>query len=183
MAEIVAETPRLVLRREKPGDRETWLAHVNTPEAMAHLGGPKSAQKVHEDFDRMAAPAEFPWVLIERKADNVLLGKCGMGRITEPEAPEALRGEVQVRWTLRADCWRQGYGREAAAALLALAFGRYGLDQVYAQTSQRNAASWRLMESLGMVRRPELDYQDPVYPPEENPTIIYSIACTAWSEA
>jgi RimJ/RimL family protein N-acetyltransferase len=183
VAEIVAETARLVLRRERPGDREIWLAHVNTPEAMAHLGGPKPVQSVHEDFDRMAAPADFPWVLIARKADDVLLGKCGMGRITEQEAPAALTGKVQVGWTLRADCWRQGYGREAAAALLTLAIGRYGLGEIYAQTSQRNAASWRLMESLGMGRRPELDYHDPAYPPEENPTIIYSITSQAWSEA
>ena len=110
----------------------------------------------------------------------MLLGKAGLSRIETAVAPDELRGAVQVGWTLRADCWGQGYAREAAQAALSLAFERLALPRVYAQTSERNAASWGLMERLGMERRADLDYQDDDYPPEDNPTMVYSLDASAW---
>ncbi|HWK41012.1 MAG TPA: GNAT family protein [Croceibacterium sp.] len=180
MADVLIETARLVLRGERPGDREAWLAEINSAETMEHLGGPKTTDAVHADFDRMAGDSEFPWVLIGLKPHGGVIGKCGLGPIDTQAAPDELRGRVQVGWTIGASHWRQGYGREAAAAMLDLAFGRYGQDTVYAQTSERNLASFRLMESLGMTRRAELDYDDPDFSPEDNPTIIYAITRQEW---
>lgn len=37
------------------------------------------------------------------------------------------------------------------------------------------------MEKLGMQRRSDLDFCDPAYPPQDNPTIIYSIAAEEWN--
>ncbi|MCJ2184258.1 GNAT family N-acetyltransferase [Novosphingobium sp. 1949] len=175
MAEEVFETERLRLRRERPGDRAAWLEHINTPEVMAHLGGPCDAARIDENFASMAQAGELPFRLIERKADAALIGKCGLSRIAAPGAPAALKGAVQLGWTLRADCWGQGYAREAAGVMIAHAFEALGCAVVYAQTSQANQRSWRLMERLGMVRRPDLDYEDPLYPPEENPTIVFAL--------
>lgn len=177
------ETARLVLRREIEGDRATWLSEINTPEVMEHLGGPKSAEKVAEDFDKMAAEGEFAWLLVAEKSEGTLIGKCGLGRIDTAAAPAELVGQVQVGWTVRADRWRRGYGREAAEAMLALAFGHYVLERVYAQTSERNRPSKRLMESLGMTRRADLDYHDPDYAPEDNPTVVYVLERRSWREA
>jgi RimJ/RimL family protein N-acetyltransferase len=94
-----------------------------------------------------------------------------------------LRGAIQVGWTLRADVWGQGYAREAAEAALALAFDRLALPRVYAQTSERNTASWGLMTRLGMARRPDLDYPDPDYPPEDNPTMVWDLERVAWQQS
>ena len=44
-----------------------------------------------------------------------------------------------------------------------------------ALTCIQNEPSWGLMERLGMTRRPEREYDDPRYPPELNPTIVYDI--------
>ena len=41
-AEIVAETERLVFRRECPGDLAVWLEHMNTPQVMEKVGGVQS---------------------------------------------------------------------------------------------------------------------------------------------
>lgn len=179
-ADIVAETARLVLRGELPGDRAVWLAEINTPETTEHLGGVRSAKQVDEAFDKMAAPGEFPWPLVALRDEGTLLGKCGLGRIEVEGAPDALNGQVQIGWSIRHDHWRKGYGREAAIAMLDLAFGRYALEEVYAQCSERNVASHRLMEALGMTRRAELDYDDPAYPPEDNPTLVYAISRNEW---
>lgn len=179
MADIVAETGRLVLRRELPGDLAVWLEHMNTPQVMEKVGGVQSPDKVAESFAKMAA-AELPFVFVALKADGTLLGKCGFASIETAAAPDMLRGEAQIGWTLRADHWGRGYAREAAEAMLALGFGRLGLTTVFAQTSERNAASWRLMERLGMRRRADLDYPDADYPPEDNPTMVYRLDAADW---
>lgn len=180
---IVAETERLVLRRELPGDLAVWLEHMNTPQVMAMVGGVQSADTVAQGFSRMAiadAEGEVSFYFLALKADGTLVGKGGLSRIDTLCAPDELRGAVQVGWTLRADCWGRGYAREAGEAALALAFERFALPRVYAQTSQRNTASWGLMERLGMARRADLDYPDPDYPPEDNPTMVYQLDAAAW---
>jgi RimJ/RimL family protein N-acetyltransferase len=183
MAEIVAETKRLVLRRERPGDLAVWLEHLNTPEVTEKVGGVQAPEKVAESFARMAVAAAeglLSFYFLALKADGTLIGKGGLSRIDTLVAPDELRGAVQTGWTLRADCWGRGYAREAGEAALALAFEQLDLPRVYAQTSQRNTASWGLMERLGMTRRADLDYQDPDYPPVDNPTMVYHLDAAAW---
>lgn len=183
MPDIVAETERLVLRRERPGDLEVWLEHMNTPEVAEKLGGVQPPEKVAETFAKMAqatAAGGPSFLFVALKSDSTLIGKCGLAPIETAVAPDELRGAVQVGWTLRADCWGRGYAREAAQAALELAFERLALPRVYAQTSERNTASWGLMERLGMRRRADLDYPDPDYPPEDNPTMVYSLDAADW---
>lgn len=180
---IVAETARLVLRRELDGDRVVWLEHMNTPAVMDHLGGPQTIEQVAAGFERMATTeveGVLPFTLVALKGEGTLIGKCGLAVIEAAAAPAALRGQVQLGWTLRADYWGQGYAREAAEAAIALAFDRFGLARVYGQTSERNVPSWRLMERLGMRRRAELDYHDPEFAPQDNPTVIYSLDAAEW---
>ena len=82
---------------------------------------------------------------------------------------------------MRQDSWGQGYATEAARAVLALVFGRFGQPVVASQTSEANRGSWRVMGRLGMERAEALDYDDPAYPPEENPTKVYRLTREAWA--
>ncbi len=180
---IVAETARLVLRRELDGDRLVWLEHMNTPAVMDHLGGPQTIEQVAAGFERMATTevdGALPFALVALKDQGTLIGKCGLAVIEAAAAPAALQGQVQLGWTLRADYWGRGLAREAAEAAIALAFERFGLTTLYGQTSERNVPSWRLMERLGMRRRVELDYHDPEFAPKDNPTVIYSLDVAQW---
>jgi len=181
-AATVLATERLVFRRERPGDLDIWLEHMNTPKVMECTGGVQPRERVAENFALMAADGDGPiaFHFLALQSDGRLIGKCGLSRIDTEVAPDELRGAVQVGWTLRADCWGQGYAREAAQAALARGFEEAGLAQVYAQTSERNTASWGLMKRLGMERRADLDYHDPVYPPEDNPTMVWWIARETW---
>jgi RimJ/RimL family protein N-acetyltransferase len=180
-ADIVAETERLVLRRELPGDLAIWLEHMNTPTVTKMVGGVQPVGSVAESFAKMAADTGLlAFYLLALKADGTLIGKAGLSPIETPAAPAELKDAVQVGWTLRADYWGRGYAREAAQAALVLAFERLRLTRVYAQTSQRNGASWGLMRRLGMTRRADLDYPDPDYPPEDNPTMVWDLGCEEW---
>jgi RimJ/RimL family protein N-acetyltransferase len=123
---------------------------------------------------------DLPFLFVALKCDGTLIGKCGLASIETEAAPAALRGQAQVGWTLRADHWGHGYATEAAGTALVMAFVRHGRAMVYAQTSERNRASWRVMERLGMKRLPELDYHDPDYPSEDNPTLVWGLRREAW---
>ena len=180
------QTERLILRRFREADLEPWLAHLNTPEVRARLGGVLSAKEMAEKFARQKdawSEETGGWLAIERKSDGEFLGYCGFGPITTEAAPDDLRGKTEIGWTLRQDCWGQGYATEAARAMLDMAFSRFGLPVVCSQTSEANRGSWRVMERLGMKRRADLDYDDADYPPEDNPTMVYSLAREQWQTA
>ena len=181
MAEVVLETERLILRHEVPGDLEVWLEHMNTSQVMAMNGGALPPEKVAENFAKARdGEDKWPFLFVALKADGTLVGKCGLAVIDSPEAPEALAGQAQIGWSLRADRWGQGYATEAAIAVLAMAFERFDLERVYSQTSERNRGSWRVMQRLGMSRLADLDYNDPEFPPEDNPTMVWGIERKAW---
>lgn len=183
MAEIIVETERVILRRWAPGDIESWLEHINTPEVTAHLGGIRTPEEVAEKFEKMDRSWEengFSFLMMTLRDSAVFLGTCGIARIESDSAPVELQGAIQIGWQLRADYWGQGYTVEAARAVMDFGFDRVAADAIYSQTSQVNRASWRVMEKLGMRRRPDLDYDDPKYPAEDNPTIIYAVTRADW---
>lgn len=186
MAEFRLETERLVLRHARPDDLDVWLYDLNSPQVMARLGGVRPPEKVAAGFAKMLAneaEGEFPFLVVTRQSDGAAIGKCGLARISESGAPDALAGQVQIGWSLRADCWGRGYAREAAEAILALAFGALGLATVFGQTSESNTASWGLMRRLGMMRVAEFDYPDADFPPEDNPTMVWRLDREAWQAA
>jgi RimJ/RimL family protein N-acetyltransferase len=169
------ETERLILRDWTEDDIEPFLRHTNTPAVMRWLGGVKSGPERLEGIRRMMRWQEergFTFWVVERKADGELLGFCGIKVADTPDSP--IHGLYEVGWRLREDVWGQGYAREAAIASLDFAFDRLGAERVVAITFAPNAASWGLMERLGMTRRPELDYDDARFP-SLNPTIVYDI--------
>jgi RimJ/RimL family protein N-acetyltransferase len=126
---------------------------------------------------------DLPFLLVALKTDGTLIGKCGLARIDTDLAPDGLRDQVQIGWSLRADHWGHGYATEAARAFLAIGFERFQLPVIYAQTSERNRGSWRVMERLNMTRLAELDYDDPEYPPEDNPTMVWGLRRETWQAA
>jgi RimJ/RimL family protein N-acetyltransferase len=183
MTQVIAQTERLVLRTEADGDRAIWLAHMNRAEVLEHLGGVQTMEQIDASFDRMRQGWQntgWPFLLIALKDEDLLIGKCGLAPIDTEAAPDGLRGEIQIGWTLRSDMWGHGYAREAAQAMFNFAFLERNAEMVFGQTSQGNVASWRLMEKLAMQRRTDLDYVDPDYPAKDNPTIIYAMERAQW---
>jgi RimJ/RimL family protein N-acetyltransferase len=178
MADIIIETPRLILRTEAAGDQEIWAQYMNTPIVMDHLGGPREQHKIEASFANMAAQRAlhgFSFMLMQHKQSGDLIGNCGLRTVENPLAPAHIHGMMEIGWLLRQDYWRQGYAYEAAHATLEFAFERFHAPEVVAFTAERNEPSWRMMERLGMQRDKELDFDDPDYAPRDNPTIVYRI--------
>ena len=165
MAETVVETQRLRLRTWDPEDAEPFYAVMNTPEVMRYLGGLQTPAEWAAGVDRLLSYqrelGDTFWI-VERREDCELLGWCGLKHINYPGAPNT--GDMEIGWRFRESAWGQGIAKEAAIATLDLAFGHFGAPFVIAVTFSANKASWGLMERLGMVYMPELDFDDPRFP-------------------
>ena len=181
---IFAETERLRLRTWEEADLAPFAEHCNTPAIMRWTGEVQDEAAIRAGFERMAASqAEYGHSLwmVERKEDRALLGFCGIKRVAD--VASNMLGQFEIGWRLREDAWGHGYAREAATESLDAAFGRFGAPHVLAFTVIQNEASWGLMERLGMTRRADLDFDDPRYGPDLNPTIVYRIDAGDWPAA
>lgn len=176
------ETARLVLRPPTGDDLAFRQTTLNTPEVTRHLGGVATPEQVAERHARdLAAFADSGigfWTVTLRETGQAI-GRCGLGTLN-PHAPAAIAGRREIGWGLAAQFWGRGYAREAAGAVLDHAFDVLRDDEVWGQTSDSNAASSALMRRLGFERRPDLDYEDRDYPPEDNPTTVYRLTSAAW---
>lgn len=184
MPNIVAETERLTLREWREGDADRFYAIMNTPAVMKHLGGVQDRAKWEAAAGRiMGFQRDFghTFWLVERKSDGELLGFCGLKRVNAEGTP--MTGEMEVGWRFRESSWGQGYAKEAAIASLDLAFDHFEAPHVVALTIGPNLDSQGLMERLGMTRREDLDFDDPRFGPEMNPTVVYRIDAAEWPTA
>ena len=182
--EPILETERLLLRPIGPGDAELQFRTLNTPTIMGHLGGPLTLEAIaekHAKSSDLFAREGFSFLFMIEKASGEMVGHCGIKQVDNPLAQN--QGDHEIGWLVREDRWRRGYAEEAMHAVLDWAFTRVGAPHVVALTSHANIGSWKLMEKLGMVRREDLDFSDPAYPAEDNPTIQYSLTQEQWESA
>lgn len=166
MAEIIAETDRLILRPWREEDRDVYLATCNTYSVTRHLDGPAKVEDIDASLARIRKSKEengFCFWAVERKSDGAFLGYCGFKIARDEGTP--IEGDIEIGWRLREDAWGQGYAYEAARAALDWAWANLDAGRVVSFTVPANEASWRLMERLGMTRRPDLDFAHPRFAP------------------
>lgn len=184
MTRIITETERLILREWGEGDSDRFYEVMNTPAVMRHLGGVQDRATwdaaVGRIFGFQRDYGHTFW-LVQRKSDGELLGFCGLKRVNAQGT--GLIGQFEVGWRLRESAWGQGYAKESAIASLDLAFGHFGAPHVVALTIGPNEDSQGLMKRLGMKRSADLDFIDPRFGPEMNPTVVYRIDADEWPAA
>ncbi len=157
------ETERLILRPWREADRPAWLAMMAEPEVTYWLGGANPLEAESAAFDRrnaMIAADGFGMWAAERKVDGLVVGSIGIRRM--PLAwDHPFSGEVELGWRLMRAAWGEGYASEGAAA--SLAWGRANLDveRIVAFTADSNLRSQAVMVRIGMIRRPDLDFDHP----------------------
>ncbi|SMF71155.1 GNAT family N-acetyltransferase [Allosphingosinicella indica] len=182
MVETVFEDDRMRLRTWRDDDVDTFAEMCASAAVMQWLGGPIDREQTAAVIARiMACHVEHGhcfWA-VERKADDALLGFCGIKRVNDPDATNP--GAFEIGWRLREDVWGQGYARDGAVASLDLAFDRYGADRVCAFTVIENEGSWGLMERLGMRRAEALDFHSTQpWVAAHNPVIAWDITRDQW---
>lgn len=160
MPDFRLETERLILRDWRDDDLDPFAAMCADPIVMKTLGPimsrDETAALIGRLNDRCDTYDHTFWAL-ERREDHRFLGFCGIVR----GGVEPIMDLPEVGWRLVSDAWGQGYAREAATASLDWVFANLADERVYAITSVGNHRSWGLMERLGMVRHPEMDFDHP----------------------
>lgn len=183
MPELVLETERLVLRSIGESDVDDHDRHLNTSAVMARLGGVMERHEIEARHARgmaMYASRGHSFLFMIEKGTGEMVGYGGIKLVDNAHAPNL--GDHEIGWIVREDRWRRGYAYEAVRAILDWAFGRVDAPHVVALTGQSNIGSWKLMEKLGMTRREDLDFADPGYPAQDNPTIQYSLTKEQWEQ-
>lgn len=149
-------TERLLLRRATADDGEAIWAIRSQPGVSDWL------TRDAVDHDEFVAYTTEPkrlatTVAVERLAEpGVVIGDL-MISIKDPwaqfEVAERARGvEAELGWVFAPEHGGRGYATEAVRAAMAICFDQLGLRRVVANCFADNAASWRLMERLGMRR-------------------------------
>lgn len=141
-------TARLLLRAFAPADEATLLAQWNDAEVARYLfdGEAVSVEMVRRQIEASETgraeglPGLFTLAL--REAPGESIGFAGLRRFGDER-------RLEVLYALLPRYWGRGLAAEAARAVLELGFAA-GEPEIWAGADPPNAASFRVMERLGM---------------------------------
>jgi RimJ/RimL family protein N-acetyltransferase len=156
-------TNRLTLRPYSLDDFEAVHRYAgNLDNLLRTTWGPNTEEETRA-FLRHAVGTEsiFPrrdyhFGIVER-ASGQLIGGCGLH-------VDDVCEQAEIGWVLHVDFQRQGFGTEAAAALLRFGFKDLGLHRIYAVCRADNLGSYRVMERNSMRREAHLLQKRPGRP-------------------
>jgi ribosomal-protein-alanine N-acetyltransferase len=144
-------TERLVIRRYTHDDIPDVRRFASQPSVAkvtsTRIQATEEGVRKYIDLQNSYQPFEMDEVFelaIERKEDGRVIGFLGFIRQDH--------GQGEMGWALGEEYRGQGYATEAARALMDYGFTSLGLHRIHADTGTDNAASWRIMERLGMRR-------------------------------
>ncbi|HEV2452558.1 MAG TPA: GNAT family N-acetyltransferase [Streptosporangiaceae bacterium] len=144
-------TARLVMRRWRESDRESFAALNADPEVMRYFparpdraASDAAIDRMEDLFDRQG----FGLWALEVAATGEFIGFTGLNPMPEG-VPGA--GGMEVGWRLARQAWHQGYATEAARAAVGVGFDGAGLAEIWSITAVLNEPSQAVMRRLGMV--------------------------------
>jgi len=148
-SQLVLETPRLLLREFTLNDAEDVYRLVNDRDIASNT------RNIPYPYTREMAEE---WILQQKKGyEN---GKEVTFAITH-SLERYLIGAISLMLSPRDECaemgywigkpyWNNGYGTEAAKAVLKYGFEALQLNRIYAVHLERNPASGRILQKIGM---------------------------------
>ncbi|MGF6274965.1 RimJ/RimL family protein N-acetyltransferase [Massilia sp. UYP11] len=144
----ILDTDRLRLRLATPDDAPFYLALVNDPAFIEHIGDRKlrtvAAARRALDEGPVAMQEKYghSLYLVERLADGAPLGLCGLVKRDTLE-------HVDIGYAFLPEHRGCGYAFEAGQAVVRLAV-RLGIRRLAAIVAPDNAASIALLQRLGL---------------------------------
>ncbi|MCG7523985.1 GNAT family N-acetyltransferase [Streptomyces sp. OfavH-34-F] len=141
---VVLQAERVTLRPVTPQDAPAVRAVLSDPEVRAFLGGPVSEAGI-EARQRDYPTTPGMWAVAPAAGGEVI----GLVSIT---ADSRFAGRAEISYQLLSSAWGQGLGREAVGAVVdwwAAEVPNGG--PLIVVTQERNTASRRLLEAVGMT--------------------------------
>lgn len=152
---IFTTSERLILRRARRSDVEPLLISWGDPEMTRYTG---TKQDVRGFLEQLVADMQAkspgdggpggPWYqfIVERKEDGLLVGDLGAGFDVPGER------QVELGYRILPEHHRQGYAREAVAALIDWLIAEHGIHRLVGVAAALNHASTSVLRSLGFRR-------------------------------
>jgi RimJ/RimL family protein N-acetyltransferase len=143
------DTPRLRLRPLSEADDTFMVSLLNDPAFLKYIGDrgvrtPEDA-RLYIRNGPVASYRRFGFgLLLVALRDRTPIGICGLLKRDTLE-------DVDVGFAFLPAYCRQGYGFEAASAVIADGRRSFGLRRIVAITDPDNAASIRLLDKLGLT--------------------------------
>ncbi|QSX36539.1 GNAT family N-acetyltransferase [Shewanella sedimentimangrovi] len=141
------ETPRLLLRKFEPSDRESVVELLRNSEFMAYSPtGAMSYEQAESRFQGLLSAHELygvgKFALVE-KSTGELIGYCGIERLSYQG-----KDVVELGYRIREQSRGNGYAFEASSAILNYA-KQMGHRSVLALTEPENEPSQHILKKLG----------------------------------
>jgi RimJ/RimL family protein N-acetyltransferase len=150
--QLPIETPRLLLRDFKASDLDAVHAYASLEDVTRYMiWGPNTLAQSREAIegfleDQRRKPRIAFDLAVTLKPKRAVIGGVGISLI------DRANRTGDIGYVLHPDYWGFGFAEEAARALLDAGFHHLGLRRIVASCDQRNKASARVMERLGMRR-------------------------------
>ena len=145
------QSNRLVLREMNGADWRAIAAYNTASEFHRYLPIPPPDTRSTRGFVALCVararenPRRHYDAVLQERAFGDVVGTLRLS-LREP-------GSGDLGYAIRPEYWNRGFATEAVAALLAAARMSLGLGEVWATVDPANAASCRVMEKLGFLRR------------------------------
>ena len=183
MSEILASpilTPRLILREYTESDFDGVHAYAADPETVKFMTwGPNNPQQTREFIQLAISQASmtprinYHFVIALRNSQQII-GGCGI-HLRQPQH----RG-AEIGYCFHKAFWGQGYGTEAAGALIQFGFESLKLHRIAAFCDVLNIGSARVMQKNHM--RHEGHFLQNRWQKEQwRDTLLYAILEQEWS--
>jgi ribosomal-protein-alanine N-acetyltransferase len=171
-------TARLRLRPFTEADTDAIFALHSSPHVLRYWDAPPWSERAQAErfiagCKQMEQEGSGARLVIERAADGVFIGWCGLVK-WNPDYRSARLG-----YCLDDAAWGQGFATEAAGVLLQWAFDTLDLNRVQAEADTRNTASGRVLEKLGFVREGTLR-EDCIVNGEVSDSWVYGLLRRQW---
>jgi len=136
---------RLVMRPQRVEDAEALHLAYRDADLMRFWSSAPHASVEQTRAYLTARTGQSPWRgwVMTLPGDDTAIGTLAAG--------EKRPGVVEIGYLLARPYWAQGYAREGVSRLLDLLFREDGVRRVFADTDPENAASNRLLRSLGFT--------------------------------
>lgn len=148
---IITETDRLILRRYCKEDLQDLYEYLSDEEVVKYEPyKPMNRAEVEENLDWRISTDEM--IAVVRKENNKMIGNVYLGK-RDFES-------LEIGYVFNKDYWGQGYAKESCNALIRKSFSE-GIHRIFAECDPCNAASWKLLENLGLKK--EAHFEKNVY--------------------
>lgn len=142
------ETESLLLRPIAGRHLSQTLDIWTQPEVRRHLWGGKviseerAALEIARSQDSFRS-SDFGHWAVRRRQKRRVIGSCGLLRVPRTE-------QLELIYCIDSSLCNNGYGTQAARAVLAFAFDELQLALVHGRCARDNIASLRVLEKIGM---------------------------------